>query len=843
MKSTEKFLFASVSVLMLVMIGDRFNLFPDLDAPKKEAAPAKPAEKPKFKKYTEVITDKAESHDGIFKTHKVDDKYYFEIPADKLGTEFVWLTQYEGVQANFGYGGVEVKRRVVSFDRLQDSILLRNMNYNLRANDSTPEAKAVAASNVPQILSSFKIATEGENGSVVIDVTPLYTSDIHEWSPKDQLNAASLDKGRTFITEQKTFEKNIETKVLATFKLKPSQPAGRGSWGNPTAKDTSLGSVTVELHHSLIELPERPMLPRLWDERVGFFNGSHINFSDDADWVRPTTYVRRWRLEKQDPTAEVSEPVKPIIYYVGRGMPEKWRKWAIQGIEMWQPAFEKAGFKNAIIGKLAPTEEEDPDFDAEDVRYSTIRWLPSTIPNAYGPHVEDPRTGEILEADVRVFQNVIQLIRNWYFVQASPSDPEAQQLPLPDDLMGRAFAYVIAHEVGHTLGMRHNMISTNSYPVEKYRDTAFTAEFGTEASIMDYGRFNYIAQPGDDVRRIPIIGPYDFHAINWAYRQFDGTATPDEDKPFLNEIAAKSYENPMLRFAGGYEDGPVKAADPRAQSEDLGHDAIKATEYGLKNLEYLSGYLVKATSKEGEDYALLDHMYGAMLGQMSMELNHVVTLVGGIEWNKYVYGTSPNLYVPTDIKQQRAALKFVIDHGFKAKDFLLKKEFVSRLGISGVTQKIARMQLRLLNRLTSTDLANRIQDMQVAGYDNLPMTEILTTTRDGLFADLKDRRMDVSELTRILQRAYVGKLISNLTNPVAAQSDLRATSRGLLMQLKEEIDDRIDADDQDARTYHYVDLMKAIDLGLEGKQPTAGIVTIMMLAAEAEKDDTTIIDF
>ncbi|MEJ2627859.1 MAG: DUF5117 domain-containing protein [bacterium] len=350
---------------------------------------------PKFKAYPEVIPDSAVSKKGVFTTHEVDNKLYYEIDARQLGKEFLWLTQYSKTQTSFGYGGTEVIRRVVRWERLQDQILLRNVEYQLRADQETPESIAVKASSVAEIIKAFKILTFGKDKSPVIEVTGLFTEDTHEFSPKENLDASDIDKARTFITSVKNFEKNIETVVLATYKRKPTKPeesSGRRERPFPEHSDPSLGSVTVELHHSMILLPEKPMQPRLFDERVGFFAGTHEDYSSDKHQVETVKYIRRWRLEKKNPDLPVSEPVKPIVYYVGRGIPAKWHKYIIEGIEMWQPVFEAAGFKNAIQGKLAPTKEENPDFDAEDVRYSTVRWLPSTIANAYGPHVQDPRT-------------------------------------------------------------------------------------------------------------------------------------------------------------------------------------------------------------------------------------------------------------------------------------------------------------------------------------------------------------------------------------------------------------------------------------------------------------------
>ncbi len=371
-------------------------------------------------------------------------------------------------------------------------------------------------------------------------------------------------------------------------------------------------------------------------------------------------YITRWRLEKKDPKAAVSEPKKPIVFYIGREVPAKYRPWIKKGIEAWQPAFEKAGFKNAILGKEPPTPQEDPDWDAEDARYSSIRWLPSTIENAYGPHVHDPRTGEILEADIRMYHNVIKLARDWYFVQASPSDPKAQTLPLPDDLMGEMVAYVTSHEVGHSLGFRHNMKASSAYTVEQLRDKEFTRKYGVEASIMDYGRFNYVAQPGDGARLIPIVGPYDEFAVEWGYREFPDAKTYEQEKKELEKITARQLEDPKLRFGD-----PNPREDPSQQTEDLGSDPIRATELGLKNIDRVAGYLVKATSKAGENYDLLREIHEQLIAQRNRELGHVANLVGGFVRTNFWYPEGKKVFTPVPADQQKKAVAFLIEHGFR----------------------------------------------------------------------------------------------------------------------------------------------------------------------------------
>ncbi len=774
---------------------------------------------PKFKKYSEIVTDSTITKKGIFTTHQVNGELYYEINPAQLGKEFLWVTQYEKTQTSFGYGGVEVVRRVVRWERLEDQILLRNVEYELRADEGTPEKLAVNGSTTEEIIKAFKITSFAPDKSPVIQVTELFTGDTYEFSPKQDLEVQGIDKSRTFITSVKSFEKNIETVVLATFNQKPPTPPSKdgNSRQTPTHSDPTLGSVTVQLHHSMIALPELPMRPRIFDKRVGFFTSSFENYSNSIHQVEEVKYILRWRLEKKDPNAELSEPVKPIIYYISREIPLEWHKYIKEGIEMWQPVFEKAGFKNAIIAKTAPTPEEDPNFDPEDIRYSVIRWLPSTIANAYGPHVEDPRTGEIIEADIRVFHNVLSLIRDWYFVQASPSDKRAQQIPMPNEVIGEGLRYVIAHEVGHTLGMRHNYKATSYYKVDQYRSREFTSKFGLEASIMDYGRFNYIAQPGDSALTVPIIGPYDNFAIEWAYKEFKGTKNVKEDVPFLNEIANRQLTDPYTRFGGGRENGSVGAGDPHARSEDLGDDPIKATTYGLKNLEYISGYLVKATGEKDKDYTMLDHMYQATLDQLYRELTQVAAVVGGIEIDNLMYGQSADVFKPTTTAEQKAAVAFILKNGFKTQSFLLKKDIISRIGMHGVTKDISDRQEQLLNTMIDKKTVSRMLDVEATGYNNYTTTELFRDIKNGIFEELKVEPVKVDIFRRNLQRAFVEQLIAYISDKTAAKNDLQAVARGTLINIKRDLDAQISKYIIGIEHYHFVDLSNMIKNALENK--------------------------
>ena len=527
-------------------------------------------------------------------------------------------------------------------------MLLRDVRYDIRADTTDPIAQAVKASNLAPIIRAFDVKAYGKDKAPVIEVTDLFKKDVAEFSARSALNAGAMDSARSFIEEFKAFPRNINVRVLASFAL------GKKGGGSSDDDPQSSG-VSAVLCHSMVKLPETPMKPRRFDSRVGFFTESFTDYSDrDEHEAETVEYILRWRLEKKDPIAMLSEPVKPIVFYVSREVPEKWKKYVKQGIEDWEPAFEAAGFTNAIMGKYAPDPREDPDWDVEDARISSIRWLPSSVENAFGPQVHDPRSGEILSADVRMYHNVQKLVRDWYFVQASPCDPRAQTLPLPEDLEGEMIRFVVSHEVGHSLGFPHNMKASSSYTIEQLRDPAWTKKNGTAPSIMDYARYNYVAQPGDGAGLMPKIGPYDFFAVNWGYRQFPKDAN---EKAELEKLVKVQIDQPMFRFGG-----PNPGVDSTQQTEDLGSNAVEATTLGLRNLERVAGYLVKATSKPGKDYELLAVEYGALLGQWGREMGHVANVVGGVQEINLYYGDAHRRFFPNPADYQQRAVSFLLEN-------------------------------------------------------------------------------------------------------------------------------------------------------------------------------------
>ena len=747
------------------------------EPPKPEAAKEpekKPEEKKsKIKKYDEVITTNAISKVGLFRVHRIEDSLFYEIPADALDTDLLWVVQISETTAGSSYAGMPVDDRVVRWELHGDRVLLRDVRYGIRADTSDPIAQAVKASNLAPIIRAFEVKAYGKDKAPVIDVSDLFKKDVPEFSARRALSAGAMDDARSFIEDFKAFPQNINVRVLASF-APGKQPPGSSDDGPQSS------GITAVLCHSMVKLPETPMKPRRFDSRVGFFTESFTDFSGRNEHAAETVhYILRWRLEKKNPEAKISEPVKPIVFYVAREVPEKWKSYVKAGIEDWAPAFEAAGFTNAIIGKLAPDPREDPDWDVEDARISSIRWLPSNIENAFGPQVHDFRSGEILSADVRMYHNVQKLVRDWYFVQASPSDPRAQTLPLPDDLEGELIRFVVAHEVGHSLGFPHNMKASSSYTIDQLRNPEWTKKNGTAPSVMDYARYNYVAQPGDGAGLMPKVGPYDLFAVNWGYREFPKDA---DEKAELEKIVKVQIDQPMFRFGD-----PNPGVDSTQQTEDLGSNAVEATKLGLLNLERVAGYLVKATSKPGKDYELLSVEYGAILAQWSREMGHVANVVAGVQEINLYYGDASRRFFPNSADYQQQAVSFLLEHALSTPTNFVGEDIVARLTAEGTAQRILNAQSAVLRQLISSGRIERLAEIEQSSTNAAySPSKLFTDLRDGLFRELNDRPSDIDLYRRNLQRSYVDMLAANLKNP-AANSDLPAYSRAELEAIRERI--------------------------------------------------------
>ncbi len=725
-----------------------------------QAPGAKPGgdKKEGIKPFADVITKEAKSDSGVFNVYRVKQKWYYEIPAGELGKDFLLITTQAKVQTGLGYGGDYVNTQVVRWDRNGERILLRSFLYNVVAADSLPIHYAVEKASNPPILAAFDLqAYNRDSSAFVIDVTDFYTSDMTEIGlsrgAREQFKVRRLDGKRSFIDSVTAFPTNVEVDVTLTY------DAGQ------VPEDNALSTITVTLHHSMVRLPDQPMLPRLADERVGYFTTEQTDFGMKSQRAERREYITRWRLEPGDSAAyargELVEPKKPIIFYVDRGVPDVWRPWLKKGIEDWQPAFEKAGFKNAILAKDPPDPKDDPDWKSEDARYSTIRWLPSPIENAYGPSIADPRSGEILDADIGFFHNVMNLARNWYFVQTGGVDPATDKLPLPDSLMGELLRYIAAHEVGHSLGFPHNMKATSQYPVDSLRSRTFTEKYGTEASIMDYGRFNYIAQPGDNARLIPMLGPYDFFATEWGYRAFPGVTSPDDEKPMLNRIAARQETEPYLRFGG------PDMVDPTSQTEDLGADPIAATRYGLANIKRVADKLITATTKEGEDYETLREIYTQVVGQRNRELGHVVGLIGGVTRTTRVAGQAGIVYEPVPRERQKAAMDFLVAEGFRKPTEILKPEILSLIEPTGTPERVLAAQRALLDGVMNNSRMARLvaqEGLAAPGQKPYKLSDMLGDLRKGVWSEVYGSKVEADIYRRNLQRAYLD-IVNTKLNP------------------------------------------------------------------------------
>src|SRR5688572_9820997 len=750
------------------------------------------AQEPEIRPYDRVVTKDAKTDEGIFTVHRIKDRVYYEISKERIGREFLWVSQIAKTTLGAGYGGQAAGNRVVRWERRGDRILLRAISYDVVADASTPIAKAVEAANYNPIVMAFNIEALGKDDAAVIDVTRLFTTDIPEFSGRTRVGARAFDASRSFVERAVSFPENIEIEATHTYNNPPQEPAAGGRGGPPApgggrgAPTLRAGSHSVLMHYSMVLLPEKPMQPRLFDDRVGYFSTSKIDYGKDEHRAPQRRYITRWRLEKKDPNAALSEPVKPIVYYIDPATPAKWIPYLKKGVESWQPAFEAAGFKNAVIAKDAPTPEQDPEWSPEDARYSVIRWLPSTIENASGPHVHDPRSGEILETDIQFYHNVMNLARNWYFVQVGALDPRAKTLPLPDDLMGQLVQYVAAHEVGHTLGFQHNMKASSMYPAAKVRDAKWVKENGHTPTLMDYSRFNYVAQPEDKIAvedLIPKIGPYDKWATMWGYKPIAGATSPDAEKKTLDEWARQQDATPWLRFSTEGSAG----SDPGELTEAVGdEDAVASTALGMKNLERIAGMLMTATTtRTGEPFNDLEELYARLLGQFALEMNHVAAIVGGYNSQQKHIGQNGVRFLLIPRAKQEAAVKFLLDNAFRTPKWAVNPEILRRIEPVGVLDRVEASQTRVLNSLLSTARMLRLVEQQaVDGTAAYAPLDFLADVRKGVFSELYGPTASpVDAYRRNLQRAYVETLSSRVNGAQAQSDDVRAFFRGELKTL------------------------------------------------------------
>ena len=752
----------------------------------------------KEKTYSDIITDKAVTDNGLFDVHKIDDKYYYEINDSLLGRDMLMVTRIVKMATELPLSRHKMSEQVLKWEKFDNNILLKQASYSKFANDSLPISIAVSNSNFEPIIASFKISVKNKDkNSYVIDVTSLYKNDVKMFgfpqSTRKTYKISSLDSKLSFIESIRSFPLNIETKHIKTYK----------------SSDSRNGQISMVLNNSMVLLPKEPMRRRYFDERVGWFTSSQTDYGIDNQEAETVRYLDRWRLEVKDEdiekfkSGELVEPKKPIVYYLDPATPKKWRKYLKDGIEDWNVAFEAAGFKNAVIVKYPPTKEEDPDWSPEDVRYSTVRYLASPSLNANGPHVSDPRSGEIIESDINWYHNVMKLLRNWYFVQTAAVDPEARGVEFKNEVMGELIRFVSSHEFGHTIGLPHNMGSSSAYPVDSLRSATFTKKYGTAPSIMDYARFNYVAQPGDEGVALmpsdwdnPNVGLYDIYSVKWGYKPILDVSE-EEEKSILRSWIREKENDLTYRF------GPSGALDPSAQTEDLGDNAVKASEYGIANLKRIMPNLIKWTTEDGETYEELKYMYNQVLGQFRRYMGHVANNIGGVYQYYKTADQDGAVYTHVSKEHQKACVNFLNNHLFNTPYWMIEKDILNKIEFAGMTNRIRTVQSSYLNNILDFGkMARMIENEALNGNNAYTLENFMNDVKNGIWSELRNgKKIDVYR--RNLQRTYIqrlgyimaneqprrqGSFWANYTTPVnVAVSDIRSSTLGTLLNLRKEL--------------------------------------------------------
>ena len=809
------------------------------------AGPAATPPKPGPKPYKDVITDKAKTSKGFFTVHKVEDKYYFELPAKMFGRDILVVNRIskssiESPKAFGGYAGDQIGENVIRFEKgPNNKVFLKNISYNVNPDSSKPMYRSVMNSNIQPIALAFDIkaiASDSMGGGTVIEITDNITPDNEIFgfagNAKSQFQVGTFQADKSYVLSVKPYPINIEIKTVKTF----SKSSGQATPGFPPAPP-SQATVTLEMNSSMVLLPEKPMKPRYEDRRVGYFGTSYTDYDANPQGVKEIDIIARWRLEPKPEDmekykrGELVEPMKPIIFYVDPTTPKKWVPYLISGVNDWQIAFEKAGFKNAIFGKEAPTKEQDSTWSMEDARNSGIIYKPSPIENAYGPSTVDPRSGEIIESHIGWFHNVMKLLRDWYMIQTAAIDPRARKMEFDDELMGQLIRFVSSHEVGHTLGLPHNFGSSAGVPVENLRNKAWVEANGHTPSIMDYARFNYVAQPEDNIGPsgiYPRIGEYDKWSIEWGYKLIPEAATAEEEVPILDKwIEAKANDK---RYYYGRQGQPD---DPRDQSECIGDNAMKASAYGIKNLQRILPNLINWTKTPNEAYEGLTEVYNQLVGQYRRYIGHVCYNFGGIYETIKKSNQSGPVYEYVSKETQKEAMDFISKQVFTTPTWLINKDVADKTN-ANFNSIILGAQEGALNRMMSTYTMGKMLNAEAAnGAAAYTVNDLLTDLKQSIFTELAAKK-PIDNFRRNLQKSYVERL-NSLINPAAAlslggfnfgnvtttvdtkKSDLLSYLKGHTREIKTAVDAAAIGSTDKATKYHLQDLSDRLKKILDPK--------------------------
>lgn len=785
-----------------------------------------------LKPYAQVITPKAKSSFGFLTVHKVDNNYFFEIPDSMLNRDILIVNRISKAptsrqKSRVGYPGDILGSKVIRFENKDNKrILVREYSYRERSENKDGMFQSVRNSNTQPIVANFGIETIKKDSltrNYVINVNvflqkenPLFSFDADS---KEYIGLLNMVGEGTYIDTLKAFPKNIEISTTVTYQSKKGMSnVGFLETGSPRIP------LTYELNSSMVLLPEVPMKARLFDPRVGYFTVGYTDFDSNPQGIEYKKLITRWRLEPKDEAAylrgELVEPKKPIIIYIDPATPKKWVPYLIQGVNDWQVAFEKAGFKNAIYALEAPT--DDPSWSLEDARHSAIVYKPSDIPNASGPHINDPRTGEILETHINWYHNVMSLLRDWYMIQAGTIDEAARKMQLDDELMGQLIRFVSSHEVGHTLGLRHNFGSSHTVPVEKLRDKAWVEANGHTPSIMDYARFNYVAQPEDGITRagiFPRIGIYDKWSIEWGYRWLPQFQTPEDEVAFSNQSIIEKLKTDV-RYTFGTESDPN---DPRNQSEDLGDDSMLASLYGIKNLKRIVPQILTWSYEPNKSYAGAGEIYSGVVSQFNRYLGHVTKNVAGIYSNSITVEQTDEIareFVPANI--QKRAIAFLNEQLFTTPEWLIDRQLMEKAKILPVNV-ICSLQSGVLARLINKNTLDKMSENEILNGKK-------AYTSAQMFNDLKKviwSNLGQSDIyKRNMQKAYVENLINlldkkenadkNASGKRPAYSEAPAIAHGQLTELKRLTTSAASMTSGTAKG-HYQNLITLIDNALSNK--------------------------